>query len=75
MKVGDKILYYNGMCGKHDNKEYFDMLHHITAGGVCIEGRWSGDYYVRTYEMFRTGIYEIWENMEYGIFHSIERIA
>lgn len=80
MKIGEKILYYNGMCGDPDktdklNEKFWDMLQHITTGGVCIESRWSGDYYVRTYEMFRVGTYEIWENMEYGIPHSIERIA
>lgn len=75
MKVGERILYYNAMCGEHDNQPFWNMLHQITAGGMCIDGRWGGDYYIRTYDMFRTGKYEIWENTEYGILHSIKRIA
>lgn len=74
MKVGERILYYNAMCGEHDNQPFWNMLHQITAGGMCIDSRWDGDYYVRTFSC-EDGVYEIWENTEYGIFHSIKRIA
>lgn len=73
--VGEKILYLNAYCANQDNTRFWDIFQYVTTGGVCTDGRWAGDYYVRTYEMFRVGTYEIWENMEYGIPHSIKRIA
>ena len=74
MKVGEELRYYNSLCGNRDNKKYWDMFQHITAAGVCTGGRWAGDYYVRIF-VCEDGTYEIWENTEYGIAHSIKRIA
>lgn len=38
----------------------------VKDNGECIGSEWNGDYLVATY-LFDNKIYELWDNMEYGI--------
>ena len=73
MSVGEVLYYYNWLCGSQDNTKFFELFYRI-KDGTFMNSRWDGDYYVRTFSC-EDGMYEIWENTEYGIFHSIKRIA
>lgn len=42
----------------------------IRDNGEPIKSEWNGDYFVSTYK-FDNKIYELWENMEYGIMSEI----
>ena len=42
----------------------------IRENGKCIKSEWSGDYLVATYE-YNNKIYELWDNMEYGIMSQV----
>ena len=42
----------------------------IKDNGRHIKGEWNGDYWVATYK-YNNKIYELWENMEYGIMSEI----
>lgn len=55
-------------------KEYnIAMWVAIREYGKHIKGEWNGDYWVATYK-YNDKIYELWENMEYGIMsHIIEK--
>lgn len=66
----EKLLF----IGTEAEKDYFwNVLKHIRDNGKSIKGEWNGDYYVTTYEIDGELI-EYWENMEYGIPHSLEKI-
>ena len=57
------------------DKDYFwEVLRNIRETGKSISGRWSGDYLVTTYQMPNGELIEDWENMEYGIPHSLEKV-
>lgn len=73
MNVGEVLYYYSGLCGNQDNTKFFELFYHL-KDSTFMNSRWDGDYYVRTFS-FEHGVYEIWENTEYGILHSIKRIA
>lgn len=42
----------------------------IYDNGKHIKGEWNGDYWVATYE-YDNKIYELWDNMEYGIMSEV----
>lgn len=42
----------------------------IRDNGKCINSEWAGDYLVSTYE-YNNKIYELWDNMEYGIMSEV----
>jgi len=74
MKIGEELRYHNGFCANQDNTKFWEKFYRIKDTGELTGARWFGDYYVRTF-VCDAGTYEIWENTEYGIFHSIKRIA
>lgn len=60
--------------GTEAEKEYFwNILKHLRCNGKVIDGKWNGDYYVTTYEL-NGELIDYWENMEYGIPHSLEKV-
>ena len=73
MGVGEVLYYYNWLCGSQDNSKFFELFYRL-KDSTFMNSRWDGDHYVRTFSC-EDGVYEIWENTEYGIFHSIKRIA
>ena len=42
----------------------------IKNNGKFIKSEWGGDYLIATYE-YSNKIYELWDNMEYGIMSEI----
>ena len=42
----------------------------IRNNGKFIKSEWNGDYLIATYE-YNNKIYELWDNMEYGIMSEI----
>lgn len=48
------------------NTEYWTLLGKIKAQGKAEESRWEGDYLISTY-IRGDSIYEVYENMKYGI--------
>lgn len=85
MKIGEELRYHNGFCANQDNTKFWEKFYRIKDTGELTGARWCGDYFVRTFiceEPFNLDddggifqMYEIWENAECGIFHSIKRIA
>lgn len=52
---------------KKKNTELYVTVH---DNGKHISTEWSGDYLVTTYE-YNNKIYELWENMEYGVMSQV----
>lgn len=42
----------------------------VRDNGEFIKSEWKGDYLVATYK-FNNKIYEVWDNMEYGIMSEV----
>ena len=66
----DKLYF----CSGSDNEHFWEVLKNVRTNGKSIDGRWSGDYLVTIYEMPDGQKIEYYDNMEYGIPHSLEKV-
>lgn len=51
-------------------KENIELWQEIRTKGKFLGSVWGGDYLISTYE-YNKKIYELWENMEYGVMSEI----
>lgn len=65
-----KYIYVPGA----DNTEFWNFSHLLKEKGKQIGFRWSGPYAVTTYVNENGELWEKWNNEDYGIPYSIERI-
>ena len=51
-------------------KKNTELYVEVRNNGKHIKGEWGGDYWISTYE-YNNKIYELWDNMEYGIMSEV----
>lgn len=62
----EQLVFISG----RENKEFWDLLERLRKEGKCVDGHWSGDFYVTEFVLDgKTYIYE--EDMELGIPYKI----
>jgi len=66
----DKIIYYITHQDEDTKKKHIELYTTIRTNGKCIKSEWGGDYLITTYE-YNNKIYELWDNMEYGIMSEV----
>ena len=69
---GGEIMkhYYISHMNEETKQKNKALWMEILKNGVSIKGEWHGDYWVAVFS-YRNKIYELWENMEYGIMSEI----
>lgn len=58
-----------------ENPNFYEYLRKIKEETFKKEGRWSGCYWVTTYTTKNGEIWELWEDLDYGVFYSLEKIS
>lgn len=62
--------YYISHMDEETKQKNIALWKEIETNGKVISSEWNGDYLVGTYK-YNNKIYELWENMEYGIMSEI----
>lgn len=62
--------YYISHMDEETKKKNIELYMEVHKNGKHIKGEWNGDYWVATYE-YKDKIYELWDNMEYGIMSEV----
>ena len=62
--------YYISHQDNETKERNIKLYTEIRNNGKFIKSEWGGDYLIATYE-YNSKIYELWDNMEYGIMSEI----
>lgn len=65
-----KKYYISHNTNQEEKEHNIDLYNKVRTKGNCLGGEWNGDYYVSTFE-YLDNIYELWDNMEYGIMSEV----
>lgn len=57
-----------------DQEGFYDRLQDMKATAVSSSARWAGAYLVTTYILPNGEVWEYWNDMDYGIAYSLERV-
>ena len=66
--------YFISHTNKDEKEKNIMLWNDIRDNGKYVKNEWNGDYLVTTYK-YNNKIYELWENMEYGIMSEIVEIS
>lgn len=62
--------YFISHQDEETKKKNVALYMEVYDNGKHIKGDWNGDYLVAVYE-YNNKIYELWDNMEYGIMSEV----
>lgn len=66
--------YFISHMDENTKKKNVALYMEIRNFGKNIKSEWNGDYWVATYE-YKDKIWELWDNMEYGIMSEVVEYA
>ena len=64
------IRYHISHMDDETKRKNTELYLEVRDNGKCLGSEWNGDYLVATYE-YNNMIYELWDNMEYGIMSEV----